>query len=294
MKNLLKKLKGLGKSRRDKSINLVERATLYMDFKWLDSWLSEVSDMNHCKIGQPFFYPESLIKFLALLYAKGFSYRELEGILHSLSRRLGSFPVICYSQIRRRIRHLKLDFAHLHKDVLVGIDGSGMKVSNRGEWIRQKWKVRRGWVKIVIMGTQEGDIVDVKVGNESLNEKTKARTLIRTYKPKTVLLDALHDANETFDLCEDLNVNIFCPVRKNSSKKGLNARAKTVREQLVLGRKAWVAKHDFGMRWPASEGIFSAVKRIFGEELNSHKTRNLYYEAKLKFWAYQQLRFASA
>ena len=44
------------------------------------------------------------------------------------------------------------------------------------------------------------------------------------------------------------------------------------------------------MRWPATEGIFSAVKRIFGENVQSHTKTNMYQEARLKFWAYQQLR----
>jgi len=29
--------------------------------------------------------------------------------------------------------------------------------------------------------------------------------------------------------------------------------------------KKWARKHKYGMRWPATEGIFSAIKRIFGE-----------------------------
>jgi len=32
------------------------------------------------------------------------------------------------------------------------------------------------------------------------------------------------------------------------------------------------------------------VKRIFDENIRSHKTRNMYHEARLKFWAYQQLK----
>lgn len=43
------------------------------------------------------------------------------------------------------------------------------------------------------------------------------------------------------------------------------------------------------MRWVASEGIFS-VKRIFGENVGSYKVENAYKEARMKFWAYQQLR----
>ena len=47
---------------------------------------------------------------------------------------------------------------------------------------------------------------------------------------------------------------------------------------------------EYGLRWPSTEGIISAVKRIFDECVKSHKKRNMYHGAKLKFWAYQKLR----
>ena len=44
------------------------------------------------------------------------------------------------------------------------------------------------------------------------------------------------------------------------------------------------------MRWPASEGIFSANKRIFGEYARATKKKNMYKEIRLKFWAYNKLK----
>ena len=58
----------------------------------------------------------------------------------------------------------------------------------------------------------------------------------------------------------------------------------------MLGYKEWAKHKGYGMRWVATEGIFSAVKRIFGENVRSHKAENAYKEAKMKFWAYQQLK----
>lgn len=79
-------------------------------------------------------------------------------------------------------------------------------------------------------------------------------------------------------------------IRKNASGKGFSARADEVRLYMELGYKKWAKHKGYGMRWPASEGIFSAVKRIFGENVRSHKVGNAYKEARMKFWAYQQLR----
>jgi len=38
-------------------------------------------------------------------------------------------------------------FVYLGRDIVVAVDSSGMKVTNRGEWIRNKWKIRKGWIE---------------------------------------------------------------------------------------------------------------------------------------------------
>ena len=164
--------------------------------------------MSAGKVGQPYLYPNSMIEFAGILWSKSFDYRALEGIMRGLSKRLGHFPVISFSQIRRRIRKLNLSFKAKSNNLIVGSDGSGIKVSNRGEWMRQKWKVRRGWIKIVVMGDKDGNIVDVRAGNEELDERASSRGMIRKNKKniKKVLMDGYHDCEETFDLCDDLNI----------------------------------------------------------------------------------------
>ena len=57
-----------------------------------------------------------------------------------------------------------------------------------------------------------------------------------------------------------------------------------------LGYEEWAKEKEYGLRWPSSEGIFSSVKRIFGEFVRSHKKRNMYRETILKFWSYQQIK----
>ena len=105
-----------------------------------------------------------------------------------------------------------------------------------------------------------------------------------------VLLDGYHDCEDTFDLCNELRIEPGIKIRENASNKGLGPRPREVRLYQKFGYKKWVKQKGYGIRWPASEGIFSAVKRIFDENVRSHKTRNMYHEARLKFWAYQQLK----
>lgn len=272
--------------------SLIKRGEYYVNPRFLDTWLEETKLSNQNKVGQPYLYPESMIIFLSALWCKGFSLRDLQGVIKALSKRLGPFPVISFSQIRRRILKLKLEFKPTGDDLIVACDGTGLKITNRGEWMRQKWAIRRGWIKVVIMGTTKGDIIDIRIGNEDLDEKKSTRGMIRKNKKhiKKILLDGLHDCNQTFDLCYQESIDVGIKIRENANKKGLTPRAREVKLYKKLGYEKWRDKKDYGQRWPASENIFGNVKGIFGEEIKSHKKRNIYHEAKLKFWTYQQLK----
>ena len=271
---------------------LIKRGEYYINPRFLETWLEEIKEANFGKVGEPFLYPNSLIEFLAVLKSKGFDYRALEGIIRALSKRLNNFPVICFSQIRRRMLALPVSFDAKSNDLVVGADGTGIKVSNRGDWIREAWNVRRGWIKIVILGDVNGNIVDVRIGNENLDERASARGMLRKNSKniKKALMDGLHDCEDTFDLCGELDIEAGIKIRENANDEGLGARSREVRLYKNIGYKEWAEEKDYGMRWPATEGIFSGVKGIFGESVKSHKIRNMYHEAKLKFWSYQKLK----
>lgn len=294
------KKKRWGKKYEDKrnwkeyNVKLVKRGEYYINPRFLETWLAEVKELNAGKVGQPYMYPDSMIEFLGVLKSKGFDYRALEGIMRALSKRINNFPVISYSQIRRRIKQLPLNFQAKGKNLVTGTDGSGLKVSNRGEWIRQKWAVRRGWVKVVILGDTEGNIVDIRVGNEDLDENEASRGMLRNNAENINknLGDGLYDSEDNFNLYDELDIEAGIKIRENAVDGGLGPRPRAVREYQEKGYKQWAKDKNYGFRWVATEGIFSAVKRIFGEELTSHKKRNLYHEAKLKFWSYQTIRDA--
>ena len=271
---------------------LIKRGEYYINPRFLETWLEEIHEANFGKVGEPFLYPNSLIEFLAVLKSKGFDYRALEGIIMVLSKRLNNFPVICFSQIRRRMMALPVSFDAKSNELVVGVDGTGIKVSNSGQWIREVWGVRRGWIKVVILGDIEGNIVDIRLGNEALDERASARGMLRknSRNIKKALMDGLHDCEDTFDLCDDLNIEAGIKIRENANDEGLGARPREVRLYKSIGYKTWAKEKEYGMRWPSTEGIFSGVKGIFGESVKSHKIRNMYHEAKLKFWSYQKLK----
>jgi hypothetical protein len=56
----------------------------------------------------------------------------------------------------------------------IAVDGSGVKVTNRGEWIRRKWKVKHGYVKIHIrVGVKRKKILALKVTGEKVGDGWK-------------------------------------------------------------------------------------------------------------------------
>jgi len=273
---------------------LIKRGEFYINPAFLSTWNDEIKQLNADKVGNPYLYPNSMIQFLAVLHVKGLDYRALQGIMQALSNNVMPFPVISYTQICRRVNNLEINFKAVGENLIVAGDGTGEKISNRGEWMRQKWKIRRGWIKVVVLGTPEGKVVDIRIGTETLDEKASVRGMIRENhkKIRKVILDGYHDCRDTFNLCEQYEIETAIKIRKNANIRswGSPRRRKEVLLYRKLGHKTWVKERGYGMRWPASEGIFSGNKRIFGECVRATKKKNMYQEVRLKFWAYNKLK----
>jgi len=276
----------------------VKRGEFLINPLFLQTWNKEIKQMNCGKVGEPYLYPNSMIEFIAYFHARGFAYRECEGILIGISNNYKyQFPVIDYSQICRRVNLLEIDFETVEDNLVVGIDGTGEKVTNRSDWIRKKHHVeKKGWIKVVIMGTVKGKklIVDIRVGNEDLDERKAGRGMIRKNKKKLkkVIADGLHDVRATFNVCEDDKIETAIKIRKGASRKPKHSprRKKEVIEYQEKGYEQWAKDKEYGLRWPSTEGIFSAKKRIFGEFVRATIKRNMYKEIRRKYWFYNKLQ----
>lgn len=273
---------------------LVERGRYYINPQFLETWNEEVIQMNARKVGNPYFYPKTMIEFLAILHCKGNDYRTCEGIIEGISENYKfEFPIISYTQICRRVNGLEINFEINEENLIVAGDGSGEKSTKRGGWMREKWKVKKGWIKVVILGTPDGKIIDIRVGTEALDERASVRGMIRKNHKKInkIILDGLHDCRKTFDLCEKYKIETAIKIRKNAQTKALGSprRKQEVIFYKSMSHKEWVREKGYGLRWPASEGIFSRQKTIFGEYVVAKKKSNMYHEVKLKFWAVNRL-----
>ena len=75
---------------------------------------------------------------------------ELEVSEHMLKARFHQF--LTTVQIQRRINKLDIKInEHLGNDIVIALDGPGIKITNRGEWLPHKWNVRKGYLKIHVV-----------------------------------------------------------------------------------------------------------------------------------------------
>ena len=63
--------------------------------------------------------------------------------------------------------------------VVVAPDSSGIKVTNRGEWMRKKWKIHRGWIKVNLsVNVKTKEIVGIKVTDETVSDGSNLVPLV--------------------------------------------------------------------------------------------------------------------
>jgi hypothetical protein len=160
--------------------SLVKRGEILLDFDVIDNWDSELEKMNEGKEGRKFVYPDSFIKLLGYVRAYfHLPYRQTEGIVRAhAANTLPSIPD--YSRICRRINRLDIkidnddqDKSSLQHDdyFVIAIDSTGIKVTNRGEWIRHKWKVKRGYLKIhIAVDIKKKRILSLDVTSEQVHD----------------------------------------------------------------------------------------------------------------------------
>lgn len=270
---------------------LVRRGELMFDVGFVRHQGKELLKLNRKKRGRPYDYPDSLFKFCLVLYHLFHQrYRQIEGLLKKLNILVPGLPAPDFSTPCRRFRDLDLRIPPLKKDepVVVAVDSTGVKVTNRGEWMREKHgKTRRGWVKVHIA-------VDVKtnqlvtVTDEETADCGMFKPLLEPVKKlKDVLADGAYDTRECFEYCMT-DRGLDPPgirIRDNANRKGLTDRAYAVREYQRLDYEEWREKHQYGQRWDA-EGFISGEKRTFGETVRATSWGGIIREVKTKFWLY--------
>ncbi len=163
--------------------SLVRRGEILIGFDVIDNWDAELKEMNKDKVGEPFRYPDTFL--LLLGYAKVYFHlpfrQTVEGIAQGHAK--GKVPSIPdYTTISRRINRLDIkikDVDNKDKDfeeeyITIAIDSTGIKVTNRGQWMQDKWNVNnknKGYLKIhVAVNVKSKKILTMKVTDEHVHD----------------------------------------------------------------------------------------------------------------------------
>ncbi len=219
--------------------SLVRRGEILLGFDVINNWDTELKEMNQGKVGEPFHYPNTFL--LLLGYAKAYfhlPYRQTEGITQGHAK--GKVPSIPnYATINRRLNKLNIPINNnnnnnnnnkVSKDeyLIIAIDSTGIKVTNRGQWKRGKWKSKndkKGYLKIhVAVNVKTKKILSMKVTDEHVHDSKELPKLVHDVLEsdkkitigKLIADDGAYEGNCIFRYLGDNGIQPCIKVRKNS------------------------------------------------------------------------------
>ena len=226
-------------------------------------------------------------------------YRQTQGLAESLFGMHTTVP--SYSTICKRINNLDLDLTtdrKTHGTIVIAIDSTGIKVTNRGDWMREKHGVtRKGFIKIhAAINVDSGKTTGFVTTDESSHDSNHFTELVEQSQQcgdvSCVLADGAYDSRVIFDDMYYNNIKLAVPVRKNSrSDTPSYPRRMAVRIQ-KHDYSEWKKSSGYGKRWIV-ESLFSAIKRMFGESVMAHKKENMMHEMALKMAIYNRMVLAA-
>lgn len=275
----------------------VRRGEILLDFSMRDGWDREVERMNAGRRGRPFTYPNSLIRLLAsirLLFH--LPYRQLEGFTRGLSKYVEGLMAPDCTTLDRRVNRLNfnLDDSLVRSDepVYIALDSTGIKVHKSGDWIRRRFKVRKGYLKVhVAVNVETRQIVALEVTREYVHDGTMLERLVegssRRVDVKGVIGDGAYDSRWNFNLLAERGIEPIIRVGRNAVKRlrGCPSRRRALTEQRE-NPDGW--RRKYGLRWIA-ESAFSWIKRVFGEYVTAKKLENMVREITMKVFLYNLL-----
>lgn len=268
--------------------SLVRRGEVVLDFDVIDGWYDDLERMNEGKRGAAYGYPDSFVQLLG--YVKVYfhlPYRRTEGVVRAhAANKIPSVPD--YSTINRRVNRLDIEInQHVGKEIVIALDSTGIKVANRGEWMRHKWHVRRGYLKIhAAVDIKKKRILSLEVTSEEVHDGNMLKNLVdnasKNNKVKNVLADGMYDSNNNFRYLANHHIRPGIKTRSNSKVRSTNCHARNMsvlRQRTNL--KRWKRSVSYGHRWMA-ETVFSSIKRTFGEYVNARRFHNMTKELIIK------------
>jgi hypothetical protein len=286
---------------------LVRRGEILFSYEFLDNWGSELEGMNKNKRGKPFIFPDSFILVVGYIrYSFHLPYRQTEGIIKATGKALPERSP-SYGHICKRINKLNvyINNGHVKKDddegyIIIAADSTGIKVTNRGQWMDKKWNVlnRKGYLKIhIAVNIKTKEILALEVTDEKVHDNRMLKKLVNHVLDnpgimiESALADGAHDTNINFQFLKQKGITPGIKVRKNSiiSIRNNSLRNREVRSQTKDDLMKWKTKRKYGHRWIA-ETAFSTIKRTYGEYVSAIRFENMVKEMMIKVSLYNLFR----
>ena len=187
--------------------------------------------------------------------------------------------------------------------IVIAIDSTGIKVTNRGQWLRDKWKVRKkGYLKIhiAIVNVKTKKILSMKkvTADEHIHDSKALPELVEDIaKSKSVTIDMIladgtYDGNDIFRCLSDNGILPCIKVRKNARIK--------LKTNHILRNLSVISQRNDLQRWKDNiviygkrlivETVFFSIKRTFDREyVYSVKFENMVKEMILKASLYNKI-----
>jgi Transposase DDE domain len=274
--------------------SLVRRGELLFDTDFLSGWGRELKSLNEGKEGARYRYPSSLMSMLAAIHVYLLPYRELEGFVRMFSGHVEGLRVPDYTTMWWRISRISVELdpsVDPDEDVTIAVDSTGIKVSNRGEWIRQKWAVKRGFIKVhLAVDVKTGKILSMEVTKEDVPDERMLVPLVEGAASRAnvtrAIGDGAYDSRAAFRYLDAKGIEPVIKVRKNASLRAMGCmpRKLVVVEQLK-DYERWKRRHRYGNR-ARVESAISSFKRTFGEHITSVKWSSIVNELLVKASVY--------
>jgi len=278
---------------------LVKRGEFLLDLEWVKEWNYELEAMNDGKVGKPYKFPNSMIRLQDVWHAMEIPYRMIQGITMKLAEIADLPQYNHYSTINRRVNQLdiQLELTSDHFKVLAA-DGSGFQAISGGEYLRDKYgKKNRRWIQLIILGDPETkEPVSFEVNVIPSSEPDSIEDQFDELIDKGVKVDEFKGDGgfDKKDLWKYFESNRIQPIIKPDKNARVDSdsswRNINVRYRNEFGYKDWAKRTNYGQRWVATEGIFSAIKRMFGEHLAGKSEMGMVQETKMKVWSYVELK----
>ena len=215
--------------------------------------------------------------------------------MQKLSHYIPRLRACDHSTIIERLNKLELTLdIDKSKKYRAAVDVTGNKLSNRGEYIRHKWKVKRGWIKVsLVIDRFTKELLDVQVALEECADYELAKKHLANLQDieiEDLAGDGAYYVEEFYKLLQRRGILPVIKMPKNASPNGFDPMHRAVREmELLGGYEHWRDKFKYGHRWNI-EGYNSSTKRIFGECVRSQKEKNCLKEAGRKFTDYERMK----